>query len=63
MTESLYDFLTAECVKNPEERKIFFGRDISGAELIRDVNAVGGFLQSRGIKKGDVVAVCLPNIP
>lgn len=63
MTESLYDFLIAECVKNPEERKIYFGRDITGAELIRDVNAVGGFLQSRGIKKGDVVAICLPNIP
>lgn len=63
MSESLYEFLTSECIKSPQDKKIVFGREISGAELKRDVEALAGFLQSKGIGKGDVVAICLPNIP
>lgn len=63
MSKNLYEFLKTECLTNPSERKIYFGRDISAGELLNDIHSVAGFLQNKGIKKGDVVALCLPNIP
>lgn len=38
-----------------------FGNLISRKKFIRDVEAVAGFLDSKNIKKGDVVTVFLPN--
>ena len=63
MAESLYRFLKTECIANPSDRKIYFGRDITGEELLSDVEAVAAYLQSKGIGRGDVAAICLPNIP
>jgi len=60
---SLYEFLKSDCIKNPSDLKIYFGRKITGRELLADVDAAAAFLQSKGIKKGDVVVICLPNIP
>jgi long-chain acyl-CoA synthetase len=39
-----------------------FGSLISRKKFIHDVEAVAGFLDSRNIKKGDVVTVFLPNV-
>ena len=42
---------------------IFAGRKISYGELQEDVNALGNALTSLGVKKGDRVALLLPNSP
>ncbi len=60
---TLYEFLKSDCIKNPSDLKIYFGRKITGKELLADVDAAAVFLQSKGVKKGDVVVICLPNIP
>lgn len=39
------------------------GRTLSYAELAEAVTAAAGGLVHRGLEKGDVVAVCLPNVP
>jgi long-chain acyl-CoA synthetase len=41
----------------------YFGREISYRELIREVNRCACALVACGINRGDVVSVCLPNIP
>ena len=52
--------------KHAEGRKSclsFFGRSFSGEETIRRVNAMADFLAAKGVGKGDVVAINLPNTP
>ena len=39
------------------------GREYSYADLERQSRALAAFLQSRGLKKGDCVAVMMPNVP
>lgn len=39
------------------------GRSLTYAELAQAMAAAAGGLVQRGLEKGDVVAVCLPNIP
>jgi long-chain acyl-CoA synthetase len=41
----------------------YFGREISYRELIREINRCACALVACGINRGDVVSVCLPNIP
>ena len=41
----------------------YFGREISYWELVREVNRCACALVACGINRGDVVTVCLPNIP
>ena len=41
----------------------YMGREYSYAELERQSRALAAFLQSRGLKKGDRVAVMMPNVP
>lgn len=60
---SMYAYLK-ESVQNSDEIKVVY-RDtkISAKELIADIDAVSAFLLSEGVKCGDSIAVCLPNIP
>ena len=38
-----------------------FGNLISRKKFINDIESIAGFLESRGIKRGDVVTIFLPN--
>ena len=41
----------------------YFGREISYRELVREINRCACALIACGINRGDVVSVCLPNVP
>ncbi|MCW5684580.1 MAG: long-chain-fatty-acid--CoA ligase [Pseudolabrys sp.] len=53
-----------ECFSRYRDRQAFacMGKAITYAELERASRAFGAFLQARGLKKGDRVAVMMPNI-
>ncbi len=42
---------------------VFFGRELAYAELHRQAEALAGWLQARGVKRGDRVLVYLQNCP
>jgi len=42
---------------------VFFGRELTYAELHRQAEALAGWLQARGVKRGDRVLVYLQNCP
>jgi long-chain acyl-CoA synthetase len=56
--------LFEECVKQFAARPAFtcMGKTITFGDLDRQSNAFGAFLQGRGLKKGDRVALMMPNI-
>ena len=41
----------------------YFGRSISYRELMREINQCACALVAAGVKKGDSISICLPNIP
>lgn len=41
----------------------YFGRDISYRELIREINRCACALIACGVSRGDIITVCLPNVP
>jgi long-chain acyl-CoA synthetase len=56
--------LTDSAERFPEKSALFFnGREISYADLLDRVMRLAGGLQKLGIKKGDRVAIALPNRP
>ena len=58
------DYLESWAKKDPDsDAIIFYGNRISYGEFDRQSNAVANLLASRGIGKGDCVAVFLPNCP
>ncbi|MCO6187299.1 long-chain-fatty-acid--CoA ligase [Rhizobium sp. L1K21] len=60
---SLKDFLERNCAKHGGKTAYSsMGKAMTFAELDRVSANVGGWLQSQGLKKGDRVAVMLPNI-
>ena len=49
---------------NPKDNALeFYGRLISYGELIRRIERCAKAFKALGIKKGDAVTLCLPNIP
>ena len=46
-----------------ETAMIYYGIKISYGELITNVNRMSRMLIGEGIKKGDVVSICTPNVP
>lgn len=60
---SLVDLLEKSC-KQFADRKAFssMGKSLTYRELDADTRAVAAWLQSRGLEKGDRVAVMMPNI-
>lgn len=41
----------------------FFGREFSGEETVRRIGGMAEFLREKGVTRGSVVAINLPNIP
>lgn len=62
--ETLYEKLLHAKEEWPDYTAIdFMGRKISFAELLTNIDLFAGSLAKMGIKAGDRVAICLPNIP
>ncbi len=61
---SLYKFMADNAQKYPEYNALeYFGRKISYFRLIEEIKICANALTTLGIKQGDAVSVCLPNIP
>lgn len=60
----LYDLLTKTAETHPHHTSIvYFHREITYKELDEDSNRVAAALDALGVKKGEKVALFLPNIP
>ncbi|WEG13937.1 AMP-binding protein [Pullulanibacillus sp. KACC 23026] len=60
----LYEFLRDTGVKHPNKTAIhFLGKEMTFGELLNEVAAFADQLNQLGIKKGDRVAIMLPNCP
>lgn len=60
----LYQFLLDSAEKYPAKNAIhFMGKRISYQELLSKTKKFAQFLQSKGLEKGDRVAIMLPNTP
>ena len=59
---SAYEYFT-KSVAGRNACLYFFGRSFSGDEVVRRIDAMAAFLHAKGIGKGDVVAIHLPNVP
>lgn len=46
-----------------ETAMIYYGIKISYGELINNINRISRMLMGEGIKNGDVVSICTPNVP
>ena len=61
--KSMYAYLR-DAIKDYDGEKIhYFGNSINAAETLRYIDSVATYLTGIGVKKGDVVGICLPNIP
>ena len=62
--ESMYGHIkkTLDKIKDREILN-YFGKDYDNIEVQDRIDRLAYFLKSNGIGKGDVVAICLPNIP
>ncbi len=60
---SMYAYLVERVQDLDREIIIYQNNKISARELFADINAVSTFLYELGIRKGDSVGLCLPNIP
>jgi long-chain acyl-CoA synthetase len=62
--QTISEIFDAAVRLNPQQAAyIYFGRRFSYAELDRMVGQVAAFLKHLGVKKGDRVAIILPNVP
>lgn len=61
--KSMYDFLLDFSSLKTDKSIFYREKFISFSKLKNQINKMAGSLVAMNIKKGDVVAVCLPNIP
>ena len=59
---SAYEYF-ARAVAGRKSCLTFFGRSFSGDEVIRRIAAMADCLKGKGVGRGDVVAIHLPNVP
>ncbi|MFX0123977.1 MAG: AMP-binding protein [Candidatus Hodarchaeota archaeon] len=63
-TESLGVLYARAMAKFPDKPACWMiNREITYRELLEQVKIFASFLQQNGVKKGDVVTICLPNCP
>ena len=61
---SLYEYIYERNKAYADDKAIeFFGKGISYGELMETIRKTAGALYSSGVRKNDVVAVCLPAVP
>ena len=62
--QNVYTLLEEAAAKNPgRTATLFFGARLSYARLLELAESFAGALSSLGVKKGDRVALILPNLP
>lgn len=62
--QSFYNILTENISEYADKIAVYFlGKKISYKKFVLEVDRVASYLAGIGIKKGDVITICLPNIP
>lgn len=62
--QSFYNILTESINQYPDNTAVYFlGTKISYREFLSEIDKVASFLTDIGVKKNDVITICLPNIP
>jgi long-chain acyl-CoA synthetase len=61
--KSLYDFMVNFSEAKSHNALTFYNVDVSFNVVLSEIDRVAGYLMSAGVKKGDSVCICLPNIP
>lgn len=60
----MHDYLFDNAAQAPEQAAyIFYGREVSWAELADSVRRLAAYLQQRGVAKGDRIGIYLQNCP
>ena len=61
---SMYEAVKRSSIKYPDYKAIeYMGRGISYSSLIKTIDKCALSLSEMGITKGDIVTICMPNIP
>ena len=61
---TIYDSLKKVCLENSDNEALYyFGTRISYGKLLEKIDTVANAFLEKGVKKGDVVSLALPNIP
>ncbi|HLR71098.1 MAG TPA: AMP-binding protein, partial [Pseudogracilibacillus sp.] len=61
---SLYSFLKEAATRFGEKKALhFMGKELTYFEVYNEAKKVANYLQGLGLKKGDRVAIMLPNCP
>ena len=61
---TMNESLTAMAEKRPDEKALsYYGKDLSYTELQAKIDTCARALVASGVREGDVLALCLPNIP
>lgn len=61
---SMFDQVRISASRYPNHKAIeYFGSKITYKELIKKINKVSMSLKKLGVKQGDIVSICLPNVP
>ena len=62
--KSLFEFLEEQNIDRLDNYAInYFGRKITYRELFYEIDLCAKSMKAQGIRKGDVISICLPNIP
>lgn len=62
--ESIYNYLKSEVGEDLDLFALdYFGTEITYGEMFRKINLLARALRFSGVKKGDVVSICMPNTP
>ncbi len=61
--QSMYAYIKENNLDEEAVKLVYFGRKFTFAKVWHDVDCLATFLYEHGVKKGDSVVLCLPNIP
>ncbi|MGB4033668.1 MAG: AMP-binding protein, partial [Christensenellales bacterium] len=61
--KSMYGYLKDSIQDKTKDKLIYFNRKIKGNELFSYIDSLSFYLTKIGVKKGEAVGICLPNIP